>query len=156
MLILWLLLQLYLKWQGYSKHTKVVINSLPLCTVYSATPFCFHLRLSSALMETLRMTHWSAVLSPQRRELRSARLLQKWDPLAPWTSADPCPKSNFHGMKRMTILTKKMYTRVLVRKVQLKKMFFPAYPKKCVNVLDRISRQRQLLIKKMTFITQRK
>lgn len=38
----------------------------------------------------------------------------------------------------------------------VKKMFFPAYPKKCVNVLDRISRQRQLLIKKMTFITQRK
>lgn len=44
MLILRLLLQLYLKWQSYSKHTKGVINSLLLCTVYSATPFCLQLK----------------------------------------------------------------------------------------------------------------
>ena len=47
-----------------------VINSLLLITVYSATPFCFHLRLTSALMDTLRMMHWCAVLTSAARGIK--------------------------------------------------------------------------------------
>ena len=76
-------MQLYLKWQGYSKYTKGVINSLLLCTVYSATPFCFHLRLSSALMETLRMTHWGAVLTSAAPGIKERPPPSKVGPASP-------------------------------------------------------------------------
>ena len=67
----------------------VVINSLPLCTVYSATPFCFHLRLSSALMETLRMTHWSAVLTSAAPGIKERTPPSKVGPASPLDQCRP-------------------------------------------------------------------
>ena len=102
------------------------------------------------------MTHWGAVLTSAAPGIKEHPPPSK---VGPTSRLDQCrllSEIKLPRNEKNDDIDQKMYTRMLVRKVQLKKLFLPAYPKKCVNVLDRISRQRQLLIKKMTFITQRK
>ena len=158
MLILWLLLQLYLNWQGYSKHTKRVINGLLICTVYHLKPFFFHLRLTSVLMGIMRMTYWCAVLTSAASEIKPER--PPPSKAGPASRLEQCRLQSDIRLPRSeknSDINRQFQTRMLIRKVQIKKYkFVSTRTQKWVNVLDRTSRQRQLLIKKMKFITQRK